>query len=411
MTELKIATNDIIPDARVFPAYLMACAIAFLGSLAFCVSGLVSPQIAKSFGIDPGEIVKIDVLTVVGVMIGCALSGKLLSRLGCRLTLFILGSGLCLTQLVIALQHSLVIYGAMTLCSGFFWGLGTTTLSFLIVAAYQKQQKSDARLSLLNFCFTIGGMIGSSFFGVLVFKTDWRMGFLVASVCYLAIATIAALVRINEKLTPNSFRSDNSSQADLIKSSSKSITWGVVLVAFSFIAYVYIEYIVNYWWSPYLQLDLGYSVQTVGFIMSTWAGALSVGRLFFGAVVLPRVKSHVFIIGAALFTILGFSFFILFHSSLTLIFIWTAVIGLGCSSLSPTLFAFGLKNTKVLSRITTAFLATSGTFGGILSMITSASISAQSHSRLSAIYLGPVFCCFVIFFVVLAERYRRKNFA
>ncbi len=397
--------GDIIPRSQIFKVGSLACFFAFFLAVSFCVTGLVSPQIANNFGIDVSHIVRIDVLTVIGIAIGCGFSGKILQKLGCRKVLIILAIALFCAQILIALQNSLILYGVGVAITGFLIGLGTTTLTFLIVAAYKALQKSDAKLTFMNFFQAAGGILGSSLFGFVVFHSDWRWGFVTSGIIYLIIGIVVLAIKFDEKLDSQIENKEEGKK--LVK--EKSITLGVVLVALALVSYVYIEYIVDYWWSPILQLNLHYNIQTVGFVMSVWAGSLAGGRLFFGNFVLAKMKSHKFLYSAGVAIIITYLAFLCFHSNLALVFILTAAIGVSCSAVSPTAFSFGLKQTKNLSTITTAFLATAGTLGGISSMLVSSSVSIDFHNRLALVYLGPIVCIIFLFFIFMAERYRKAH--
>ena len=56
----------------------------------------------------------------------------------------------------------------------------------------------------------------------------------------------------------------------------------MVLVGLALIAYVYIEYVITYWFSPYLQTDLNFDVKTVGYIIGILWLFVALGGFFFG---------------------------------------------------------------------------------------------------------------------------------
>lgn len=396
-------TTEIIHDSEITKVSYLAYMAAFIVGTLIPVAGLASPQIAEHFQINVSHVVYIDVLTLLGLIFGNIISGKIIEKIGGKSTLVLSGLLLMIAEYAIGVQNLLLIYAACVLVAGVGIGLMVPSVSYLIVGAFQKQNKSDAKLNILNFFFGIGSFAGPFVGGSVIHTFGWRYGFILTGTLSLILFLITYFVKINETIgVMKTAQKEN--VAGLEK--PKVVTMGVFIVGLGLIAYVYTEYIVSYWFSPYLQMDLNYNVAVVGTVIGTFWLSVAIGRLVFGEFIIPRVQSFKFVITMALITLLGFVLFLIFNN-IVAIFACTILLGFGCASIFPTMLGYGMQLNSV-NPLTTAYLIGCGSAGGAISLFVSGSVGEHLTKR-AAIYMGPVCCVLIIIFVSLAHLYSKKK--
>jgi len=394
-------TTSLVPDTHVKRVAIIAYIAAFMVGTLNPIAGLASPQIASHFNVNVSHIVYLDVLTLIGILLGNIFSGKLIGKFGGKKTLALSGLLMLIAQYTIGMQNNLYLYAGCVLLSGIGIGFMVPSVSYLIVGSYQKFGKSDARLSVLNFFFGMGSFAGPFVGGLIMARCGWRMAFLVTGSLALIMFLTSLLTKVDESIGIKREKIAEKSQKH-----AKVITLGVVLIGLGLIAYVYTEYIVSYWFSPYLQLNLNYGVAIVGAVIGTFWLTIAIGRLVFGAFVLTRVKSYHFVIVMALITLIGFVCFLMV-SHIVAIFLCVILLGIGCASIFPTMLGYGMQLNGV-TPLVTAFLIGSGSVGGALSLFVSGTIG-EHIARKDAIYMGPVCAILIIIFIVAAQVNSRKK--
>jgi MFS transporter, TsgA protein len=384
---------EIIPENHIKKAAGLVYLTALLAGFAFPLSGIISPQVAGSFGVDTSKVVFIDSLVLVGALAGNILSGKTIKNIGGKKTLTLAVFILFLDQIGIAVQNSLVLYGCLIFLFGFSMGMLIPSVSYIIVAAFSRSGQSDSKLNIMNFFVGIGAFAGSGICGVIVHHTSWRMVYILTGIIFLVIFIVSVSVRVSER----------TAAAGVVEkrevNSGKAITSGVALIGLALIAYVYTEYIITYWFSPYLQESLHYNIQTVGLTLSFFWLSLACGRYIFGVFLIPKVKDYRFIISISVFTIIGFLIFVSVNS-FALIFLSVILLGFSCASIFPSLLGYGMKQAGYISPVTMSFLITCGSLGGGISLMSSGIIGSYLP-KIAAIYAGPVCCAGIIIFVLL----------
>jgi MFS transporter, TsgA protein len=398
MSETVFVKEKIIYDYNTKRVASLTYFIAILTGFAFPIAGIVSPQIAVHFGVRVENIVFIDALTLIGLIIGNLVSGKLINRVGNKKSLLICLFILFIAQFGIAVQNNLYCYSFLVLLSGFGMGLLIPTVGFMIVAAFSKYNRSNAKLNIMNFFVGIGCFIGSVSAGYITHYLSWRGIFY--STSFIFLITLLKVFFSNIKDNEIIRQEENED-----KTKFNPITLSVVFVSFALILYVYCEYIITYWFSPYLQQSLNFGVENVGVILGVFWLALAVGRLIAGWVIVPKTKDYIFIMFSALFVLISFILFIISTNTI-IIYLIIILLGLGCSGIYPSLVGYGMKQSRRISAITMSFIVTCGSVGGAFSLIFSATVGSFLP-KIYAIYIGPVFCALIIVLVIINRIMRR----
>ncbi len=376
---------------------------ALFAGVAFPVSGILSPQIAAHFNVPTTKIVFIDALVLLGLITGNVLSGKIIGKVNGWRTLIIAVCILIFDQFGIAIQNSLIIYAFLIYLFGFSMGLLIPAVNFIIVNKFSSAGLSTSKLNIMNFFVGIGAFVGSGVCGLIAGYFSWRLVFVFTGIIFVIIFIVANFIRINKEV--ESVDANNSN--NYIKAEDRTITSGVVLVGIALIAYVYAEYVITYWFSPYLQKSIGFNVQTVGLILSCFWLSLAIGRYVFGVFVVPKTQDYLFVIIAACVTFIGFFIFISTQNFIIIV-LTVIILGLSCSGIYPTLIGYGMKQTRIISPVTMSFLVTSGSLGGGISLLSSA-LLGSCLPRIVAVYMGPACCVIIISFIIFSQVIRRRS--
>ncbi|QUE31416.1 MFS transporter [Francisella philomiragia] len=387
----------IVPENLKIKAVSICFIAAFITGGFGAILGLVSPQISSHYHVNVSHIVYIDVLNILGLLIGNALSSKTMSSLGCRNTLLIaLIIGL-IAQFTIAAGFPLYIYALCALLNGTCVGFLVPAVSQTIHAAYSKSGKSESRLNVLNFFFGAGSAFVPFIGGHIVEHFSWRAVFIGMGCLYLVLLVIIFLTKFEDK---SSIKIDNIDNK-LESSKPKLLNLSVVLIALAIMIYVYIEYIVSYWFSPYLQEAKHLKVTDVGLIIGLFWGIIAISRLIVGLFVLTRIKPAVYIMISSFITLIGFIIFLIAESLYGFI-LGGVVLGFGCAAMFPTLLGYGINNANYSSPKVSSFLIMSGSIGASICLFISGFLG-QHIDKQVPIILGPVLCVIIIVIILMAH--------
>ncbi|MED7819143.1 MULTISPECIES: MFS transporter [unclassified Francisella] len=392
-----------VPESLKLKAVSICFFAAFITGGFGAIPGLVSPQISSHYGVNVSHIVYIDVLNILGLLIGNALSSKTMSSLGCRNTLLIaLVIGL-IAQFTIAAGFPLYIYAICALLNGTCVGFLVPAVSQTIHAAYTKNGKSESRLNILNFFFGAGSAFVPFVGGHIVEQFSWRAVFIGMGCLYLILLIIIFLSKFEEKAAVT-ITDDLVDESDTAK--PKLLNISVVLIALAIMIYVYIEYIVSYWFSPYLQEAKHVNVTDVGLVIGLFWGIIAISRLIVGLFVLTKIKPAVYIMISSFITLVGFIIFLI-TNSLTGFIIGGIVLGFGCAAMFPTLLGYGINNANYSSPKISSFLIMSGSIGASICLFISGFLG-QHIDKQVPIILGPILCVIIIILVFITHTRKTK---
>lgn len=374
--------------------------------------GMVSPQVAKYYGVHVSHIVYLDILNVGGLLIGNFFSSRVLEKLGHHKLLVIAVVMGIIAQLIISLGLPLYIYAVCALVNGISIGFLVPAVSQTIVNIYNPENKSESRLSILNFFFSAGSCAVPVIEGYIIAYYSWHAVFvsLAGVYCLIVIAGFFARYKFerNTVTVKVSHTESSTKKADVPKTEKvKLFNFKVILVGFALICYVYIEYIVSYWFSPYLQEAKMVSVIETGKIIGVFWGAIAIFRLLVGMFVLGKIKPTTYIFITAAIIIIGFIIFLVDDATVGF-YVGAAVLGVGCSALFPTLLGYGINQANYDSPKVTSFLIMAGSVGATLCLFTSAFLG-QHINKVVPIYLGPVLCIVIVLIIAIVYFANRKT--
>ena len=176
----------------------------------------------------------------------------------------------------------------------------------------------------------------------------------------------------------------------------------LVLTAIAFFLLVYTEQIMNNLNQPRMQQDLGFDIRLVGAMVTTYALSQMFGRLFFGKFLLPRVKTHRYIITSALLFAVFMIMFIGASSKITVV-CFMVLLGLSDSCLYPAIVGYGLDHIGHASPQATSFIITSGSIGIPIGTGMSGLIG-EHFGRATAMMVGPVLLVVIVLLIYTVKR-------
>ena len=163
--------------------------------------------------------------------------------------------------------------------------------------------------------------------------------------------------------------------------------------------------IVQYWFAPYMQHNLGFTAELSGSILSAYGITQAVARLVLGRFLVPKVSARFFlIVGAGLFALC----FVLFTVSNqpTWLFAIAILIALVSACMLPVMISYTLSFSSVLSTYVLAYIMVMDSVGPPFATF---SLSILSHHLgiESAILAGVGFMAVIAVIVfVCRRRYR-----
>ncbi|MCF7791297.1 MAG: MFS transporter [Victivallales bacterium] len=377
---------------------------SFFAGYAFPLAGILSPQIAAALNVDVSHIVFVDAFFLIGLTSGSILSGKIIVRCGSVKTIVSATITLFFVNIGFSLQYLIFIYAFLVFMNGIAMGVLIAAVNYFIILYFSgvNNNQSDSKLNIMQFFVGFGCFIGAGTAGLIVVNLSWRCVFGIVAVLYLFILICFKLVKV-----PSSSGNLTEETENRNVSSEKRIPLYILMIGIAMIAYVYTEYVISYWFSPYLQQERGFCIEKVGYAISVFWITLAFGRLFLGKFVIPKVSDFYFIILLAFITVLGFVIFINSYS-LLMIFVSIIILGIGCSAIFPTLLAYGMKLSDGISAYILSFLVMCGFLGGFLSLICSAFLGAN-FPKAVPVLTGPLWTGLIILFLFLGSILKDKS--
>ncbi|ALA24437.1 MFS transporter [Piscirickettsia salmonis] len=365
--------------------------------------GLVSPQISTYYNVDISNIVYIDVLNIVGLLIGNFFSGRLIEKINTHNTLcFAIALGI-IAESLLALGLPLSFYTACSMLNGISIGFLVPAVTQSISDLHTVSREKDSKLSLLNFFFSLGSVFVPIVGGYITHYLSWRGVFAMLAILYVFLLICA----LTFKIKPTCGNTPKSQQSQT-KNNQSIFNLSLILIGIALVCYVYIEYVVSYWFSPYLQMDKHISVIETGKLLGIFGASIAAVRLIAGLYLLKKIRATNYITLSCITVFIGFLFFL--NSSSYFSFMASIIlIGCGCASLFPTLLGYGIAQANYQSPRATSFLITCGSIGGFVGLIMSGFLG-QHVDKVTPIYVAPILAFIIIaiiFVTALNNRYGR----
>jgi len=383
--------------------------IAFLFTGFQCaIYGMLTVPISNHFGINSSIIISWDGLGLFGQILAMATGGFIIRAIRGKNLLILAAILMIVGSIVSIYAPTIYFYTSMTFLCNMAVGYVLIACNYMTMGAVEKEGQSEGTLSILNMFFSLGFTISAAVVGAIIFHMSWQAIFIIIMIMFVIFIIFLLALRIDElaEVGIEAKIAQKLNKANEPKEGFINLRLVITAVALFFI--VYVEQLMNYFNQPHLQQDLGFNIEVVGFLLTTYGFSQMIGRLFIGKFVLPRVSVHKYIISAAiLFAIMMLVFLKGGHNEV-FIFIIIAVLGLCDSCIYPSVVGYGMDQLKRVTSAGTSFIITIGAIGIPLGNIISGQIGAH-FGRPAALMLGPIFLIILAILVFIVSKMKNTK--
>jgi len=330
-------------------SYMM---FAYMG-IAFLSQGALKLEMAESFGITTSKLQYMFAFFSAGSMIMVLLNKILLGKVSSKLELIGSSVFILIGALLMTIQTNLTIFLIGLVLSGLGIGVYISLGSYLIINSFTQDRNS--KLNFLHMSYSISAVITPVFAAMLIaINFKWQLVYII-----LLFIVVAILI-----LT---FRTDFSSLLTENEKGTKEIgeKWDfrVYLSAMLLFLYVFTEMVFSYWIVEYL-VSTGSTGSQGKIALSIFWLFIASGRFIVGKVGARfKVQNIVlFLLLIALFSYVA----IILIKNLILIYIFVGMLGIGFSSLYPSIITIGTEGREKVSPGLMTFIMISGSIGGII---------------------------------------------
>lgn len=375
--------------------------VAFLFTGFQCVIyGMLTVPVARHFGIDPSMIVFYDSFGLWGQIVAMATGGIIISRIKGKNTLLVAAIFMICGSVFAILAPNIYIYIAMAFLSNMAVGLVLVSCYYMIMGTVTEEGKSEGTLSILNVFFSIGMMISPIICGFIIGNISWKAVFITIAALYSLFIVFLLLLNVGELI-------DDSKKEKEKAKDKKFLTLPLILTAIAFFLFVYVEQIMGYFNQPHIQLDLKFRIEIVGTMVSIYMFSQMIGRAVFGKFLLPRVKTHKYIITSAI----AFAIFLLLYlncSSVVMVVVFMALLGLADSCIYPSILGYGLDQIGKVTPAATSFMITIGSIG-IPFGTAGCGLIGRYFDRYTAMTVGPILLIIVVILILTVHKLSAKK--
>lgn len=396
-----IFSTDIDAKKAIFITFI---AFLFCGFQA-AIYGMTTMSVAEFFGKDSSRIVFYDSFGMWGQILAMATGGFVISKIKGKNTLLLAGGMMLIASALIALFPVLPIYMSMSFICNMAIGFVLVACYYMTMGTVRREGEGEGKLAIMNVFFSAGFMISPLINGFVIAATSWRTVFGIISVMFILFVVLLLFLNISELADKEI--SDRKTEKEAAKENASFMSIPLVLTAIAFFLFVYVEQIMNNLNQPRMKEDLGFDIKIVGAMVMTYALTQMVGRLVFGKFLLPKVKTHKYIIVSALLFGLFMALF-LKASSVPAVVGFMIFLGLANSCIYPAIAGYGLDQIGHASPKATSFIITCGSIGIPIGTMMSGLIG-EHFGRANAMLVGPVLLVVVVLLIYVVHRTGAKK--
>jgi fucose permease len=300
---------------------------------------------------------------------------------------------------LIALFPILPIYMSMSFICNMAIGFVLVACYYMTMGTVRREGEGEGKLAIMNVFFSAGFMVSPLVNGFVINATSWRTVFGMISIMFIVFVAILLFMNISE-ITDKEVNDRKEEKQSGKKESFMSLP--LVLTAIAFFLFVYVEQIMNNFNQPRMKDDLGFDIRVVGIMVMIYALSQMSGRLIFGKFLLPRVKTHKYIIISALF-FGGLMLFFLKATTVPSVAVFMIFLGLANSCIYPSIVGYGLDQIGHASPQATSFIITCGSIGIPVGTMMSGLIGVH-FGKIKAMMVGPVLLVVVVVLIYMVRR-------
>ncbi|MCF6764792.1 MFS transporter [Thiotrichales bacterium 19S3-7] len=383
--------------------------IAFLFTGFQCaIYGMLTVSIAKHFQISPSNVIFYDGFGLWGQIFAMATGGIVIRKIKAKNTLALAALLMIIGSTFSILAINIYVYSLMSFLCNMAVGYVLLTCNYMTMGTVTSEGESEGKLSILNVFFSFGFLASASIVGILLHYFNWQVVFLSIMILFSVFILFLLLIRINE-LIETQLRQQTEDKINNKKPTFQIsfLNLASILIAISLFCIVYVEQIMNYFNQPHLHYKLGFDIQTVGILVSSYTLAQLLGRILFGKFLLPKIKIHLYLITATILFAILFCLYLSLHSFL-MVFLIMAALGLADSCIYPSILGFGMDQLPNLSSSATSFFVTVGAIG--IPIGTSVSgLLGDYFGHYTAMAIGPILLVIISLLIYSVHLLQMKN--
>ncbi|HMF64545.1 MAG TPA: MFS transporter [Edaphobacter sp.] len=307
------------------------------------------PVFKQSLHLGNGDLSRVLLSLVGGAIITMPLMGHLIERFGSR-TVVRIAAILYVAMLAGLAQAS--SFGLLVMFAMLYGGAkGALDVSVNAQAIAVEQHYGRSSMSLLQGCWSLGGLIGAGMTSVLLkhgvpLRWNLSMGAIVLGVAVLAVLPLL----VSEERRPHHRK-------------TRFVCPDVSLLRLALIAFfgLFAEGAIGDWAAVYLRSNMGASLSLAAAGYATYAIAMASGR-FSGDWLTRRFSDKAILMGSGLLIAIGFGCTLVSHSLVVAIF-GLVLTGVGVANIVPVIMVLAGRNKKMGAGPAISALSTIGYFG------------------------------------------------
>lgn len=365
------------------------------------IGGVAIVDIAKTFGVDTYIIGYIFACNSVGFTISTFVGAWLVKRVSTRR----LGIGsvflVILGYLGIVFGGRLFTYGASIFTVGLGVGMLFYLANYYIVNLYEGKYRT-MQLNALNFFFSFGAVVSPIVAGILIKnQVAWEQVYQLAMLVLVPLLLMTVVAKFEGKKKERAVQASDGKEPWNIN---------VYLIGAVFVFYALSEVVFSNWIVVYLREALKVDVAVASSALSFFWTFMAIGRLASGMIT-AVVRVEKFIIASAVLALSSY-IAVLSLDTVSFIFIFIALMGLGYSGMYASIFSYGTMQLRHPSPSLMTFYMTLSSLGGILCYLASSFVVQEfglyTCLRASAASMGVV-GLLIITCIVLGKRQRHQS--
>ena len=328
---------------------------AYMG-IAFLSQGSLKLEMAEDFEITTSKLQYLFTIFATASMSMVVANKVFLEKVPLKLEIILSSIFILVGTFFMILTKNLNIFMMGLILSGLGIGIYTSLGNYLIVNAFTKDR--NRKLNFLHFSYSISAVVTPIIAAALIgINLNWNTVYMTLLILVVIIIILALKTDFNDI----NYKEDKKNK----KNEIKLVRWDykVYLSASMLFLYVFTEMIFSYWIVEYM-VDKGAYGGEAKISLSIFWLFIAGGRL-----IVAKIGHKFKVINIVMFLLITVSisyFILMLNQGVWIIYIFVAFLGLGFSSLYPSIIALGTEGRENISPSLMTFIMTAGSVGGII---------------------------------------------
>jgi len=330
-------------------SYIM---FAYMG-IAFLSQGSLKLEMAGSFGITTSKLQYLFTVFSMASMVTVIANKVFLEIVPLKVEVILSSVFILVGTVLMILTKNVGVFMTGLTLSGLGIGIYISLGSYLIINTFTEDR--NGKLNFLHFSYSISAVITPIIAAALIgINLSWNMVYTVL----LILVVVVILLALKTDFDGVTHEKDEKNKAG-----SNGWDLKVYLSASMLFLYVFTEMVFSYWIVEYMVNKGAYGGEAKVSLSVFWL-FIAGGRLIAGKI------GHKFNVGSLVISLLSLAsisyFILMLIQGVWIIYIFVGLLGLGFSSLYPSIIALGTEGRKNISPSLMTFIMTSGSVGGII---------------------------------------------